>query len=407
MAATACAQTAEPAPSADAKASAPAAPAVSLSAPAMTPPLSLNATPFSVDGGVFGKLYISGQVTGLGLVQSDATPNPLPHAGNSDSLADISNAQVQIQTIDGPLQIFLQVGAYTFPTLGTGYIRAGTTNSTYFGPVPVAYAKFVATPEISFQVGALPTLIGSEYAFTFQNMNIERGLLWNQEPVISKGAQANYAKGPLSVSVSINDGYYSDHYNWLSGLASYAINGSNTIAVNGGFNFASTNTNKFRAPNSLNNSGIFDLSYTYTQGPIYVNAYFQYTRVSATPYAGVFKDAETYSGAVLAKYSFTPEWSLAGRAEYISSSSDACTLGDAAGCAPTSVLYGPGSDAFSLTLTPTWKKGVLFARGEVSYTRIENFQPGFGFDADFKRARPGPRPDRDRRAVLTRGEVLA
>jgi len=27
----------------------------------------------------------------------------------------------------------------------------------------------------------LPTLIGAEYTFTFENMNIERGLLWNQE----------------------------------------------------------------------------------------------------------------------------------------------------------------------------------------------------------------------------------
>ena len=70
----------------------------------------------------------------------------------------------------------------------------------------------------------MPTLIGAEYAFTFQNMNIERGLLWNQEPIISRGIQGNYSSGPLTVSLSLNDGLYSNNYNWISGLVSYTLN---------------------------------------------------------------------------------------------------------------------------------------------------------------------------------------
>ena len=71
----------------------------------------------------------------------------------------------------------------------------------------------------SIEAGKLPTLIGDEYTFTFENMNIERGLLWNQEPAVSRGVQANYTAGPLTSRVSWNDGYYSNVYNWISGSA--------------------------------------------------------------------------------------------------------------------------------------------------------------------------------------------
>ena len=357
--------------------------AVTVSAPAMAPPLTLNPNPFSLDAGPLGKIYVSGQLTGLGLVQSDTVPNPLPGAGNADSLGDLSNAMVTIQKIDGPLQFVIQAGAYSFPTLGTPYIRPSKNIDAFYGAVPVAYGKVVLSPNLSIQAGSMPTLIGSEYAFTYQNTNIERGLLWNQEPVISKGIQVNYANGPLSVSASINDGFDSDHYNWFSGLAAYVIDEHNTIAVNGGFNFSHTLTNKFRAPNTQNNSGILDIAYTYTNGPLVISPYFQYTTVYGDARTGVQRGAQTYSGAVLAKYSFTPEISLGGRYEYISTSSDACRPIDGPFCAPTSLLYGPDSDAWTVTVTPTWQKGVVFARAEFSYVRIENLTPGFGFGAAF------------------------
>ncbi len=371
-----------PPPAAPAAAPAPAAPAApSLLGPAMTPPLSLNANPISVDGGPLGKLYVSGQLTGLGLAQSDTVP--FPGSGNADSLLDVSNAQVEIQAVSGPFQFFIQAGSYTFPTLGTPYVKPGKNLDLFFGAVPVAYGKFVVNDKLSIQAGAMPTLIGSEYAFTYQNLNIERGLAWNQEPVISKGVQVNFASGPLTVQASINDGFYSDHYNWFSGLVSYAIDSANTIAVNGGVNFSHTFTNKFRAPNAQNNSAIFDVAYTYNKGPIYINPYFQYTKVDGDLAYGVQKGASTWSLALLGKYTVNPQITLAARAEYISSDSDACTAADGEFCAPTSLLYGPGSDAWSLTFTPTWQKGILFARAEVSYTKLESFTPGFGFGPDF------------------------
>ena len=51
----------------------------------------------------------------------------------------------------------------------------------------------------SAEVGALPTLIGAEYTFSFENMNIERGLLWNQENAVNKGIQLNEAYKKLTL----------------------------------------------------------------------------------------------------------------------------------------------------------------------------------------------------------------
>ena len=74
--------------------------------------------------------------------------------------------------------------------------------------------------------------MGAEYTFSFQNMNIERGLLWNQENAITRGVQINQTMGKFTASFSWNDGYYSNRYSGLSGLLSYT-NGPHSIAFVG------------------------------------------------------------------------------------------------------------------------------------------------------------------------------
>jgi hypothetical protein len=91
--------------------------------------------------------------------------------------------------------------------------------------------------------GNLPTLFGAEYTFTFENMNIERGLLWNQENAITRGVQLNYTYGPLSGSLSWNNGFYSHSYTWVDGSVAWTINSANTLSfVDGGqTGFAASN----------------------------------------------------------------------------------------------------------------------------------------------------------------------
>lgn len=344
---------------------APAAPTgpTALTSPAMSATLAANANPTSADVGLFGKIYFSGQFTGLGTWQN----NPVT-GNNSQGKADLSNAQIEIQKTDGVVQFYVQVGEYTFPSLGSAYVGPGRLTDHTFKAVPVAYLKLQPTAEWSFQIGKLPTLIGAEYTFTFQNFNIARGLLWNQEPAISRGVQANYAKGPLTVSMSWNDGYYSNKFDTASGLVAYVVDPKDTLAFAASGSFKKVNVSSFVTPVAQANGTVWNVIWTHTDGPWTVSPYLQYTTTPKYPIAGLPGSASTFGGAVLAKYSFNSMFNLAGRAEYISSSGSQVSL-----------LYGPNSKAWSFTVTPTWQFKTFFVRGEASWTKLDSVAPGSGF----------------------------
>ena len=172
-------------------------------APSMTGPLHFSPNPLHVDGAPLGPVYITGVISGLGLAQDHHFP------GDHSSLVDLSNGQVIVQNTQGIFQFYLQAGGYSIATLGTPYFKAKDYVGDTYGVLPVAYVKIAPTSDFNVQVGKLYTLQGAENAFTFQNFNIERGLLFNQTSTINRGVQANYAHGPLSVSVALTDGYYS------------------------------------------------------------------------------------------------------------------------------------------------------------------------------------------------------
>ena len=176
-----------------------------------------NGYPAAFEAGPLGKIYVGGALSALGFTQT----NPVP--GDRASWGDVDNAQVWIEKTDGLLQFFVEGGLYALPTVGTPYVKASSLNGDLYGPVPVAYVKIAPGSVFNLEVGKLPTLIGAEYAFTFQNPNIQRGVLWNQENIVARGVQANIAKGPFTLSLSINDGFYSNHYTWGTFLAAWAM----------------------------------------------------------------------------------------------------------------------------------------------------------------------------------------
>ncbi len=113
----------------------------------------------------------------------------------------------------------------------------------------------------------MPTLIGDEAVFTFQNLNVQRGLLWEQEPTVSEGVQANWSSGPFSLAVSVNDGFYSKSLNWIDGSASYAFNGgADTLTAVAGGNLGHNPTNLPFATPVLNDGSIVNLIYTHSSG---------------------------------------------------------------------------------------------------------------------------------------------
>jgi len=371
---------------APAPAEAPAAP-TALSTPSMSGPLVANPNPIvAIENETLGKIYTGGAITGLGLFQAN------PFAADRSDHGDASNAQVFFQKTEGIFQFLAQIGAYSFPALGSPYINAGRTVGDFFGPVPVAYGKIAPTDTFSIEGGKLPTLIGAESGFTFQNMNIERGLLWNQEPIVSRGVQGNYTLGQLAFSLSLNDGFYSGRYNWLSGSAAWTINKENTVSVTAGGNLGTTPKSTLATPFFQDNSDIVAAIYTYNAAPWTITPYFQYTNVPKSAKLAIAQDASTYGGAILASYQFNENVSLAGRGEYIAST------GSAKNGAP-SLLYGPGSSAFSFTITPTYQQGIFFVRDELSYVQANDITPGFGFGH-------GGRTHNQARVVLEAGIVF-
>lgn len=334
-----------------------------LASPSMTGPLSNNPNPYSVDVGG-SKIYISGQLTGMGLTQDHSI------AGDKDTRVDLTNAQLEVQKTDGVFQFYVQAGAYSTPSLGAGYVKAADLPDLTYHYVPNAYVKIVPNANFNLQAGILPTLIGAEYTLTFQNMNIDRGLLWNQEPAISRGVQANLTQGPWAVSVALTDGYYSNRYTTGSTLITYTVGKEDTVAFAASTQFKKTSKIRFATPLAQNNGDIFNLIWTHTEGAWQIVPYLQYSHTPKSASIGLTDSGSTFGAAVLGKYTFSPVFSLAGRAEYITSSGQ------------NSLLYGPKSKAMSLTLTPTWQLKTFFVRGEVNYTKLDKAAPGLAFGAD-------------------------
>ena len=351
-------------------------PAPPLASPAIAGPLQ-GASPRPIDLAIPGttdipvlsdleKFDVNGIVSGIGIVQNNTT-----NLDRTDR-ADVSNAFAIIQKADGPVQFYLQAGAYSIPALGVPYVSAGNAINSLYGPLPVAYLKLQPTDSFSIEAGNLPTLIGAEYTFTFENLNIERGLLWNQENAINRGVQLNYAQGPISASLSWNNGFYSNSYTWLTGSLAWAINSANTLSFIGGGNLGFSKFSNFATPLLQNNSEIYNVIYEYNSAPWIIEPYFQWTYVPKNQQIGVLKSTSTIGGAILASYALTDNFFLAARAEYIGSTGNS-TDGAA------NLLYGPGSSAWSLTLTPTYQYKGFFVRPEVSYVHAENYTSGSVF----------------------------
>lgn len=338
----------------------------------MAGPLKPNASPPHVDGGPLGPVYISGVISGLGLVQDNHFP------GDKKSRIDLSNGQVIVQTTQGVVQFYAQAGGYSLPSLGTPYFKAKNQVDDSYGLLPVAYVKIVPSSDFNVQVGKFNTLQGGENTFTFMNFNIERGLLWNQTNAINRGVQANYAHGPLSISVSLNDGFYSNKYNWLSGTFGYTLSSKDSITFGAAANLGHTRKSSFATPTVLSNGEVFVVSWTHNDGPWTIQPYLQVNHVPKEEGLGINHSVTSYGAALLGKYSFTDEIALAAKAEIIKQN------GSVSKGAP-SLIYGPGSGAWSLTLTPTWQKGIFFARPEASYVHAFKVVPGFGLGLDLNK----------------------
>jgi hypothetical protein len=328
--------------------------------PPMSGPLAADLNPMTVETGLFGPLDLTGVLSAFGVWQTNSA------ATDRAAAADFSNAQLFLQSTAGWLQFFVQAGAYALPSLGTALVSSGRTGRETYGIVPQAYVKVFASDELSIEMGKLPSLIGMESTFTFQNPNIERGLLWNQTSSVSHGIQLNYTRGSWSGSLSWNDGFYSGRFNWLTVSLSYAFDSNaETLTVTGGANLGHTGYSSFATPLAENNSAIFDLAHSSTFRRWVFTPYAQVLLTPSNPQAGLQTGASAFGGGLLASCKLDDNWSIGVRTEGLA------TAGR------LNLLYGPGSGAWSVTLTPTYQEGVFFGRAEASYVGLEGGQSGF------------------------------
>jgi putative OmpL-like beta-barrel porin-2 len=335
-----------------------------LPTPAITGPVQ-SMPPAIFEAKPFGKIAVNGFLTGSGMVQSNHIP------GDDTQQAALSNGQVFIQKTDGWFQFYLQAGAYTMPSLGVPFLATDKTITNFYGPVPVAYLKLQAGKNTSFEIGSLPTLMGAEYTFTFENMNIERGLLWNQENAVTRGIQVNQTMGKVTASLSWNDNFYSNRYSAMSGSLTYA-NGPHSLAFVGMGNFGQTKFQTLATP-VQNNGSMYVGIYTYSKGSWIIQPYYQYSSVPTNKSIGVEKGASTNGFAILANHTFKKGFSLPVRYEYIAST------GKKTDPDLINLIFGPGSKGTSITVTPTFQYGGFFFRGDVSFVHAIDFTPGAVF----------------------------
>ncbi len=350
-------QPAEPAPQQPAS--------IPITFPPISGPLSLP-RPRSFSLGPLGHWYLGGLGTVIAEGQNHAD------IGDATSRVEFSNAQAFLQKPTGWLQFYFQIGAYNLPSLGAPLYSTATEVSRLYGPVPVAYLQITPSASFNIQAGKLPSIWGGEATFTFQNMNVERGLLWNQTNAINRGVQLNYSHRALTASLSWNDGFYSNRWNWLSGAASYALDSKDTLSATAAGNIGRTGYSTFATPVFQNNTSVYDLIYTRNSGPWKLQPYFQYTRLAQLTSIGADRTTYTLGAAMLLSRSFGRNWSIAARGEIIHNSGKR-------GGPSLNLLYGPGSSAGSITLTPAYQRKHGYARGEFSWVGARSITIGDGF----------------------------
>ena len=345
---------------------APAAPAGPTLMQGMNFPLGNNPNPLSFEAGPLGKVYVSGALSGMVLTQNHKAASDYFGREEQTSYGDLSNAQVILQKPEGFFQFYVQGGGYSLPTVGSSYTKSTKESSDTFGYIPVAYVKLAPTDSFSIQAGKLPTLIGTEYAFTFQNTNIERGLLWNQENIFSRGVQANLTLGPVAISGAVTDGFYTQDYKYLTALATYTINDSNAISIAAGGNPSGTKAadidNKFVSSTSIYfaNSQQYNLYYKNVTGAWTFQPILQYTKVDSDKSLGISNSGHTLGGSLIVNYDFNENYSLAARGEYIKETGSLGLL-----------AFGNNAPkAYSFTLTPTYKQKSFFVRADLSYVKV-------------------------------------
>jgi len=209
-----------------------------------------------------------------------------------------------------------------------------------------AYAEGKFGP-VKVKAGRFATMIGGEAPFTWQNVNIQRGLVWNGEPVFFDGVRVSADLGRFSFYAGVNDRDTDD-----GKMALEAGVGTSIGKIDAGFNILipdkkdSSNTRVYNLTLNINYWDFLPLTF--------------YVDYLNTPKEG--DDIDSWGAALLGEFKFNNAVSVGGRVEYVNNDGDGDNYG-----------IGEGNSAWTFTLTPKYQiNKYLYVRAEVSYVKLEN-----------------------------------
>jgi hypothetical protein len=353
------AQPASPSPTPAASAT-PAASPTPAGSPTPVPPVSLSGVLLGTETFTDG---------------ANATGN-LANGGGADqpNRFNISSAFLTVTRNTGFFRYGASVGVYSIPVVGlsgNNTFQPGANVNTY-GPVPSAYVSVNPSDRVSLTAGYLATMIGQENTYTYLNPTIQRGLVWNMETAVSRGARLTVAGGKLTAALEVNDGFFSGHYLGLEGSLTMAPDSNASYQ----FIFVIPNS---QAPgnwtSAIANKRLYDFMYTVARGRW---TFQPYLLLVNSPQSGAlgYTSSESAYGAVFATtYTVNQNWSVAARIEDIanqSTSSDVSPNADLVG-------YGPGSGAWTFTLTPTYRRKQFLLRADLSQVSARSVTAGLAF----------------------------
>jgi hypothetical protein len=328
---------------------------------------SLALGPLSIDGVVSGFSLFTNNVNATGSLDT-------PTGADLSNRTDISNALLIVNKGTGTLRYGFAAGAYNIPVVGFALNKTIQTgaNTSLYGALPSVYVEYAPNSNFNLIAGKLATFTGQESTYTYENANIQRGIIWNIETAVSRGLGANLSGPKFNAGLQVNDGYYSGNRLGVEGQISNTPNSALTMEFVWVIPNASAPAN---ATASIANKQLYNPLLTYTTGRWTFWPYLLWVTSPASKALG-YVSAEHAFGSVLgATYALSPTWSLPLRIEYGHNGSTPADTGLNANL----LGYGPGSSAWTYTLTPTYRRGVFFARAEASEVTVSSAAAGIAF----------------------------
>jgi hypothetical protein len=357
-------------------------PVPSLAAPSSSPAAPGSPSPSPQPSSTslsLGALTIDGVASGFAAYTSGTNPSgSFDTATGADraSRYELSNAFLIVNKDAGVFRYGFAAGVYNIPVVGFALnptLQNGANTSLYTA-LPSVYAMYAPTGSFNIEAGKLATFTGQESTYTYENPTIERGIIWNMETAVSRALRINLTGSKFNGGLEVDDGFYSGNRLGVQGQLTNTPTSNLTLE----FVFVMPNPNAPGNPtSSIANKRLFNPLLTYTNGKWTFSPYLLWVQSPAVSALGYTRSENAFGAVLNASYAMNPEWNLAGRVEYGKNGSSMSDLS-----ANANLLgYGPGSDAWTYTLTPAYRKGIFFARIDLSQANVNGFSPGLGFGA--------------------------